>query len=91
MDDGTAVVFYVVYVSRTSMELGVGYVHVVGIEPSYLREYMQCDSEHARACAVRSAFHLHGVTVIFNTARPLPAYFELGGLTPAHIRYAAVT
>ena len=70
------------------MGLGVGYVHVVGIEPSYLREYMRRDSEHACACAVRSALHLHGVTL---HSRPLPAYFELGGLTPANLRYAAVT
>ena len=55
------------------MGLGVGYVHVVRIEPSYLREYMQRDSEHARAYAVRSAIHLHGVTVNFNTTRPLPS------------------
>ena len=65
------------------MGLGVGYVHVVGIEPAYPMEYMQRDSEHARACAVRTAMHLHGVTVNFNTTRPLPAYFELDGLTPA--------
>ena len=73
------------------MGLGVSYVHVVRIEPSYLREYMQRDYEHARACAVRLALHLHGVTVNLNVARPLPAYFELGGLTPAHLCYAAVT
>ena len=30
--------FYVVYVSRTWMGLGVGYVHVTGIEPAYVRE-----------------------------------------------------
>ena len=70
------------------MELGVGYVHVTGIEPEYVREYMRRDSEHARACAVRSAMHLHEVTVNFNTTRPLPCYFELGGLTPAILRYA---
>ena len=70
------------------MGLGVGYIHVERIEQSYLREYMQRDSEHVRACAVRSAIHLHGVTVNFNTSRPLPAYFELGGLTLAHLRYA---
>ena len=73
------------------MGLGVSYVHVVRIEPSDLREYMQRDSEHARACAVRSAIHLHGVKVNFNTTRPLPSQFELGGLTLAHLRYAAVT
>ena len=73
------------------MRLGVGYVHVKGIEPSYLREYVRRDSEHAHACAIRSALHLHGVTVNLNVARPLPAYFELGGLTPAHFRYADVT
>ena len=70
------------------MGLGVGYVHVIGIEPAYVREYLQRDYEHVRACAVRSAIHLHGVTVNFNTSCPLPAYFELGGLTPAHLRYA---
>ena len=70
------------------MGLGVGYVHVVRIEPSFLREYMRRDSEHARECAVRLAIHLHGVTIYFNTTRPLPAYFELGRLTPAHLRYA---
>ena len=68
------------------MGLGVGYVHVEGIEPSYLREYMQRDSENVRACAFRSDIHLHGVTNHFNTTRPLPAYFELGGLTPANLR-----
>ena len=73
------------------MGLGVGYVHVVGIEPSYLREYMQRDSEHACACAVRSGINLHGVTANFNTTNPLPSYFELGGLTPAHLRYADIT
>ena len=72
------------------MGLGVSYVYVVRIEPSYLREYMQRDSEHARACAVRTAMHLHGVTIHFNTARPLPAYFELGVLMPAYLRYAGV-
>ena len=70
------------------MGLGVGYVHVIGIEPAYVREYLQRDYEHVHACAVRSAIHLHGVTVNFNTSRPLPAYFELGGLTPAILRYA---
>ena len=73
------------------MGLGVGYVHVFAIEPSYLREYMRRNSEHVRACAVRLAIHFHGVTFHFNTARPLPSCFELGGLTPAHLRYAAVT
>ena len=73
------------------MGLGVGYVHVESIEPTYLREYMRRDSEHALACAVRTDMHLHGVTTHFNTTRPLPAYFELGGLTPAHLRYAALT
>ena len=73
------------------MGLGVGCVHVVGIEPSYLREYMRRDSEHARACAVRSDLHLHGVTANLNEARPLPAYFELGGLTPSILRHAATT
>ena len=73
------------------MGLGVGYVHVEGIEPSYLREYMQRDSEHARACAVRSALHLHGVTVNLNVTRPLPSYFELGGLTPDNLRYAGAS
>ena len=73
------------------MGLGVGYVHVESIEPMYLREYMRRDSEHARACTVRSAIHLHGVTLHFNTARPLPSYFELGRLTLAHLRYATVT
>ena len=72
------------------MGLGVSYVHVVRIEPSYLREYMRRDSEHARACAVRTAINLHEVTTHFNTTRPLPAYFELGGLTPAYLRYAGV-
>ena len=72
------------------MGLGVGYVHVVRIEPSYLREDMQRDSEHARACAVRMAIHLHGVTIHFNTTRPLAAYFELAGLTPAYLRYVGV-
>ena len=72
------------------MGLGVGYVHVESIEPTYLREYMQRDSEHARACAVRAAMHLHGVTVNFNTTRPLPCYFELRGRRPAHLRYAGV-
>ena len=47
MDVGTAVKFYVVYVSRTGMGLGKGYVHVESIEPTYLREYMRRDSEHA--------------------------------------------
>ena len=64
MDVGTAVEFYVVYVS--------GYVHVESIEPTYLREYMRRDSEHARACTVRTAIHLHGVTAHCNTTRPLP-------------------
>ena len=73
------------------MGLGVGYVHVVGIEPSYLREYMQRDSEHAHACAVRSALHLHGVTLHYNRSRPLPSYFELGGLKPANLRYAGAS
>ena len=72
------------------MGLGVSYVHVVRIEPSYLREYMQRDSEHACACAVRTAIHFHGVTIHFNTTRPLPAYFELGGLMPAYLRCAGV-
>ena len=72
------------------MGLGVGYVHVVHIEPSYPREDMQRDSEHARACAVYTAMHLHGFTTHFNTTRPLPAYFELGVLTPAYLRYAGV-
>ena len=49
---------------------------------------MRCDSEHVRA--IRTAIHLHGVTIHFNTTRPLPAYFELGGLTPAYLRYAGV-
>ena len=71
------------------MGLCVGYVHVVRIEPSYLREYIQHDSEHARTCAVRSDPHLHGVTANLNKARPLPAYFELGGLTLSILRYAA--
>ena len=70
------------------MGLGVGCVNVVGIEPSYLREYMRRDSEHARTCAVRTDLNLHGVTVNLNVARTLPAYFELGGLTPAILRYA---
>ena len=70
------------------MGLGVGYVHVESIEPTYLREYLRRDSEHAHACAVRSAMHLHGVTLHYNTTRPLPCYFELGGLTPAILRYA---
>ena len=70
------------------MGLGVGYVHVESIDPTYLREYMRCDSEHAGTCAVRSAMHLHGVTVNFNTTRPLPCNFELGGLTPAILHYA---
>ena len=35
--------------------------------------------------------HLHGVTVNLNVARPLHAYFELGGVEPAHLRYADVT
>ena len=70
------------------MGLGVGYVHVERIEPSYLREYMRRDSEHERAFAVRTAMHLHGVTTHFNTTCPLPAYFELRGLTLAHLRYA---
>ena len=70
------------------MGLGVSYVHVVRIETSSLREYMRRDSEHARACAIHTAMHLHGVTTHFNTTRPLPAYFELRGLTPAHLRYA---
>ena len=35
--------------------------------------------------------HLHGVTVNLNVAHPLHAYFELGGVTPAHLRYADVT
>ena len=70
------------------MGLCVGYVHGESIEPTYLREYMQRDSEHARACAVRTGIHLHGVTANLNEARPLPAYFELGGLTPAYLHYA---
>ena len=73
------------------MGLGIGYVHVESIEPTYLWEYSRHDFEHARACAVRSAIHLHGVTLHYNTTRTLPAYFELRGLTPAHLRYAAVT
>ena len=73
------------------MGLGVGYVHIVGIELSYLREYMRRDSEHARACAVHSALHLHGVTLHFNRSRPLPSYFELGWLTQANSRYAGAT
>ena len=68
------------------MGLCVGYVHVESIEPKYLREFMRRDSEHARACAVRSAMHLHGVTLHYNTT--LPCYFELGGLTPGILRYA---
>ena len=69
---------------------GVDYVHIVGIEPAYLKEYMRRDSEHARTCAARMAMHLHGVTIHFNTTRPLLCYFELRGLTPAHLRYAGV-
>ena len=64
------------------MGLGVGYVHVVGIESSYLREYVQRKSENARTCAVRLALHLHGVTLHLNASRPHSTYFELGGLTP---------
>ena len=73
------------------MGLGVGYVHVVGIEPSYLREYVRRDTEHARACTVRSEHHLHGVTVHLNGSRPPSTYFELGGLTPNDLRYAGAT
>ena len=73
------------------MGLGVGYVHVVGIEPSYLMEYVRRNSEHARACAVRSAHHLHGVKLHLNGSRPLPSYFELGGLRPDNLRYAGTT
>ena len=43
------------------------------------------------ACTVRSAPHLHGVTLHFNVSRPLPSYFELGGLTPTNLRYAGAT
>ena len=35
--------------------------------------------------------HLHGVTIHYHTTRHLPAYFELGGVTPGHLHYAAVT
>ena len=43
------------------------------------------------ACAVRSAHHLHGVTVHLNGSRPPSTYFELGGLTPNNLRYAGAT
>ena len=51
---------------------------------------MRRDSEHAHACAVRSAIHLHGVMVHLHVSRPPSTYFELGGLTPANLRYAGV-
>ena len=49
-----------------------------------------CTGKRTRngACAVRSVIHLHWVTVHLNGSRPLPSYFELGGLTPANLRYA---
>ena len=60
------------------------------IEPTYLREYLRRDSEHACACAVRSAMHLHGITLHYNRTCPLSCYFEFRGLTPAHLRYTGV-
>ena len=73
------------------MGLGVSSVHVESIEPTYLREYLRRDSEHARVCAVRLAMHSHGVTLHYNTTRPLPCLFELGGFKSAHLHYADVT
>ena len=43
------------------------------------------------ACAVRSAIHLHGVTVHLHVSRPPSTYFELGGLTLANLRYAGAS
>ena len=78
--------------------MGVGYVHVVGIEPSYFREYIRCDSEHAHwdtstGRRMRRSFGpsfawSHGS---LNGSRPPSTYFELGGLTPHNLRYAGAT
>ena len=61
-------------------------------ESAYLGHlHIRRDSEHARAFTVRSAVHLHGVTLYLNVSRPLPSYFELGGLTPTNLCYAGAT
>ena len=74
------------------MGLGVGYVHV---DKALSRRILGsiCDvilSIRAHT-PFESAMHLHGVTLHYNTTRPLPCYFGLRGLTPAHLRYAGVT
>ena len=92
MDDGTAVVFYVVCVSGSRIGLAVIYIHIESID--FLRvnlEHAHWDTSTDGACAIRKKRQLRGVIPDYHTTRPLPAYFELRGLTPAHLHYAAVT
>ena len=69
MDVGTAVEFHVVCVSRFRMGLGVGYVHVVAIEPSYLgRQFDVILSMHVHAPFVRPFIYMGSRFILIDHA-----------------------